>query len=208
VDGQTPREHTPIERLKRDIERRSYTVGVIGLGYVGLPLAARFVETGFPVLGFDVDADKVERLNAGQSYIQSVGPDRVERMVRSGRLHATTDFEALGKADALLICVPTPLTRQREPDLQYVERTADAVASALRPGQLVCLESTTYPGTTEDVVLPRLARSGLTVGRDFFLAYSPEREDPGSATHSTATIPKVVGGWPRRPRSWRTSIAP
>jgi UDP-N-acetyl-D-glucosamine dehydrogenase len=194
VDGQTSREHTQVERLKRHIERRQYTVGVIGLGYVGLPLVARFVERGFTVLGFDIDAHKVERLNAGESYIRQIGSDRVERMVRSGRMQATTDFERLGTADALLICVPTPLTRYREPDLQYVERTAEAVASALRPGHLVCLESTTYPGTTEEVVLPRLARTGLTVGRDFFLAYSPEREDPGNPRYSTATIPKVVGG--------------
>ena len=194
MDGQTPQEDTQVERLKRHIERRQCTVGVIGLGYVGLPLVMRFVEGGFRALGFDVDPSKVERLNAGESYIQQIGSDRVERVVRSGRLQVTTDFDGLGKADALLICVPTPLTRHREPDLQYVERTADAVASTLRPGHLVCLESTTYPGTTEEIVLPRLARTGLTVGRDFFLAYSPEREDPGNARYSTATIPKVVGG--------------
>ena len=183
-----------IARLKQQIERREYTVGVIGLGYVGLPLALRFAEAGFSVLGFDVDSDKVDKLNAGVSYIRQISSDRIDGVVRQGRFEATTNFDGLGKADALVICVPTPLTRHREPDLQYIERTADVVASTLRIGQLICLESTTYPGTTEEVVLPRLARGGLTVGRDFFLAYSPEREDPGNQAYSTATIPKLVGG--------------
>jgi len=154
----------------------------------------RFGETGFDVVGFDVDRAKVERLNAGESYIRQVGSDRVAALVGAGRLQATADFGRLGKADAIVICVPTPLTRQREPDLTYVEQTAGSVAATLRAGQLICLESTTYPGTTEEVVLPRLAQTGLTVGRDFFLAYSPEREDPGNRHYSTATIPKVVGG--------------
>jgi UDP-N-acetyl-D-glucosamine dehydrogenase len=194
VDAKNPHDPSHVELLRRHIERRQYTVGVIGLGYVGLPLIVRFGEAGFTVLGFDIDPDKVDRLNAGGSYIRQVGADRIEALVAAGRLQATTDFDGLGKADALLICVPTPLTAHREPDLQYVERTADAVASTLRPGQLVCLESTTYPGTTEEVVLPRLAARGLTVGRDFFLAYSPEREDPGNTSYTTATIPKLVGG--------------
>jgi UDP-N-acetyl-D-glucosamine dehydrogenase len=180
--------------LKEQIERRAYTVGVIGLGYVGLPLVLRFAEAGFPAIGFDVDPDKVDKLNAGVSYIRQISSERIDDVVRRGRLQATTNFDWLGKADALAICVPTPLTRHREPDLQYVERTVDAVASALRVGQLICLESTTYPGTTEEVVLPRLAREGLTVGHDFFLAYSPEREDPGNRDYTTATIPKLVGG--------------
>ena len=194
MDATSPREHARIELLKQHIARREYTVAVIGLGYVGLPLALRFGEAGFNVVGFDVDPAKIERLNAGGSYIRQVGADRIAALVGAGRFQATADFEWLGKADALVICVPTPLTRQREPDLQYVERTAEAVTSVLRAGHLVCLESTTYPGTTEEVVLPRLARTGLTVGRDFFLAYSPEREDPGNARYSTATIPKLVGG--------------
>ncbi len=180
--------------LKRQIERRECSVGVIGLGYVGLPLVLRFGEAGFAVFGFDVDPAKVDKLNAGISYIRQIGSDRVDALVRGGRFEATTNFEWLGKADALIICVPTPLTRHREPDMQYIERTADAIAAALRVGHLVCLESTTYPGTTEEVVLPRLARKGLTVGHDFFLAYSPEREDPGNMQFSTATIPKIVGG--------------
>lgn len=189
-----PRVRAHVESLKRQIERREYTVGIIGLGYVGLPLALRFNEVGFNVLGFDVDRGKVDQLNAGTSYIRQIPASRVEGMVRSGRFESTTNFDLLGKADALLICVPTPLDRHREPDLQYIERTTDAVAANLRVGHLVCLESTTYPGTTEEVVLPRLAGRGLTIGQDCFLAYSPEREDPGNASYSTATIPKLVGG--------------
>jgi UDP-N-acetyl-D-glucosamine dehydrogenase len=194
VDAHNPHGPTSLEALKGQIERREYTVGIIGLGYVGLPLVLRFNEAGFTVLGFDVDRDKVDKLNAGVSYIRQIGSDRIEGMVRSGRFEATTNFDWFGKADALVICVPTPLNRHREPDLQYVEQTADAVAAALRVGHLVCLESTTYPGTTEEIILPRLAARGLQVGRDFFLAYSPEREDPGNVRYSTATIPKVVGG--------------
>ena len=194
MDAKNARDDTQVETLKRDIARRQYTVGVIGLGYVGLPLALRFGEAGFGVVGFDVDAAKVERLNAGESYIRQIGSARVAALVAAGRLQATADFDGLGKADAIVICVPTPLTRQRDPDLQYVERSAEAVAAHLRVGHLVVLESTTYPGTTEEIVLPRLARTGLAVGRDFFLAYSPEREDPGNAQFSTATIPKLVSG--------------
>ena len=191
---QVPGEGSQLAILKRQIERRESVVGVIGLGYVGLPLVLRFAEAGFTVLGFDVDPDKIDKLNAGVSYIRQIGSDRIDGLIRRGRFEATTNFDWLGKADALVICVPTPLTRHREPDLQYIERTADTVAAALRVGHLVCLESTTYPGTTEEVVLPRLAQKGLTVGRDFFLAYSPEREDPGNHDYSTATIPKLVGG--------------
>ena len=194
MDIQVPGEGSHLAILKRQIERREYTVGVIGLGYAGLPLVLRFVEAGFAVLGFDIDPDKIDKLNAGVSYIRQIGSDRIKALVRGGRFEATTNFEWLGKADAVVICVPTPLTRHREPDLQYIERTADAVAASLRAGHLICLESTTYPGTTEEVVLPRLAQRGLTVGRDFFLAYSPEREDPGNRDYSTATIPKLVGG--------------
>lgn len=183
-----------IRMLEERISRRAYTVGIIGLGYVGLPLALRFGEVGFRILGFDVDATKVKRLNVGTSYINHISSERVGALVRSGQFEATAKFERFGEADALVICVPTPLTRHREPDLQYVEKTADAIARTLRPGQLVCLESTTYPGTTEEVVLSRLATSGLKVGEDFFLAFSPEREDPGNEEYTTATIPKVVSG--------------
>jgi UDP-N-acetyl-D-glucosamine dehydrogenase len=183
-----------VERLKERITERQSIIGVIGLGYVGLPLVLRFGEVGFRVLGFDVDGAKVRQLNEGASYIQHVPAPRVQALVAGSRLEATTQLERLAEPDAIIICVPTPLTQHREPDLRYVEQTTDAVAAALRRGQLVCLESTTYPGTTDEVVLPRLAAGGLRVGEDFFLAFSPEREDPGNAQFDTATIPKVVGG--------------
>ncbi|NLC55698.1 MAG: nucleotide sugar dehydrogenase [Armatimonadetes bacterium] len=185
---------SPVHRFKERIIARDLTVGIVGMGYVGLPLVLRFGGVGFRVLGFDVDPAKVDRLNAGSSYIQHVPTERVADMVSTGLFAATSDLQRLEEPDAIIICVPTPLTRHREPNLRYVEATADAVARALRPGQLVCLESTTYPGTTEEVVLPRLASGGLQVGDDFYLAYSPEREDPGNPSFHTAIIPKVVGG--------------
>ena len=180
--------------LKDRIARRDYTVGVIGLGYVGLPLVLRFGEVGFRVIGFDVDAAKVKQLNDGTSYIEHVPTPRVQALVGAGHFEATADLGRLSEPDAVIICVPTPLTRHRDPDLRYIEQTADAVAATLRRNQLVCLESTTYPGTTDEVVLPRLEARGLRVGQDFFLAFSPEREDPGNTQFDTATIPKVVGG--------------
>jgi UDP-N-acetyl-D-glucosamine dehydrogenase len=183
-----------IHELKERITRRQYTVGVIGLGYVGLPLVLRFGEVGFRVVGFDVDRAKVKQLNDGASYIEHVPAPRVQALVGSRRFEATAELGRLGEPDAVIICVPTPLTRHRDPDLQFVEKTADAVAATLRRNQLVCLESTTYPGTTDEVVLPRLEARGLRVGEDFFLAFSPEREDPGNTQFDTATIPKVVGG--------------
>jgi UDP-N-acetyl-D-glucosamine dehydrogenase len=183
-----------VDLLKGRFARREATIGVIGLGYVGLPLVLRFGEVGFQVVGFDIDLDKVKRLNDGVSYIQHVPSPRVQALRAAGRFEATVDLERLAEPDAIVICVPTPLTQHREPDLRYVEKTADAVAAVLRRNQLVCLESTTYPGTTDEVVLPRLEGGGLRVGEDFFLAFSPEREDPGNAQFDTATIPKVVGG--------------
>jgi UDP-N-acetyl-D-glucosamine dehydrogenase len=182
------------EALLQKIEGRNALVGVVGLGYVGLPLAMLFAEKGFQVLGFDVDETKVSDLNAGRSYIGHIPEDRVKAAVGAGRLKATSDFTRLGEPDAILICVPTPLTRHREPDLSYVVQTAESIAAALRRGQLVVLESTTWPGTTREVVKPLLDENGMACGREFFLAYSPEREDPGNAQYSTATIPKVVGG--------------
>jgi UDP-N-acetyl-D-glucosamine dehydrogenase len=169
-------------------------VGIIGLGYVGLPLARAFVERGVSVLGFDTDAAKVARLARGESYIGHIGDDVIRSMRQGGRFDATDDFSRLDGPDAIIICVPTPLTESREPDLSFVVASARAVAARLRPGQLVVLESTTYPGTTRGVVLPILEESGLTAGRDFFLAFSPEREDPGNPTYSAPTIPTVVGG--------------
>jgi UDP-N-acetyl-D-glucosamine dehydrogenase len=180
--------------LLAKIEGRRAKVGIIGLGYVGLPLALAFVERGFPVLGFDVDAAKVERLARGDSYIRHLDPARVAAAARGGLFEATADFGRLGEPDAILICVPTPLTPQREPDMTYVVDTARRVRARLRPGQLVVLESTTYPGTTDELVRGILAEAGLAVGRDYFLAFSPEREDPGNRAFTTATIPKVVGG--------------
>jgi UDP-N-acetyl-D-glucosamine dehydrogenase len=176
------------------ITDRTAVVGIIGQGYVGLPLALVFEEAGFQVVGFDVDPAKVERLSRGESYIKHIGSDRVAVAIKGGRFTVTSDFDGLAGCDAILICVPTPLGRHREPDLSYVHGTAEEIARRLRPGQLVVLESTTYPGTTDEEVLPRLEASGLRCPDDFLLAFSPEREDPGNAKYSTKTIPKVVGG--------------
>lgn len=180
--------------LQEKISDRSVVVGVIGLGYVGLPLSRVFTDAGVRVIGFDIDPKKINDLDAGRNYLRHLGDDFIAAMTADGRFEATTDFTRLNEPDAILICVPTPLGEHREPDLSYVERTADAVADALRPGQLVVLESTTYPSTTRQIVLPRLEASGLTYGKDFHLAYSPEREDPGRKDANTHTIPKLVGG--------------
>ena len=184
-----------VGRLSRAIAGRSARVGVIGLGYVGLPLVELFAAGGFPVLGLDVDAAKVDALQAGRSYIAHIKPERVAAMRASGRFEATDDFARLAEADAILICVPTPLGAHHEPDLGAVVATGRSIAAHLRPGQLVILESTTYPGTTRDVLRPVLEAGGLVAGRDFFLAYSPEREDPGNPKFSARNIPKVVGGF-------------
>jgi len=177
------------------------TIGVIGLGYVGLPLAATFAEGGFAVVGFDVDRAKVDDLLAGRSYIHHIPASRLESILTPSESHLgpglffpTTDYRLLAKCDAILICVPTPLTENREPDLSYVVETSQAIATHLRVGQLVVLESTTYPGTTDDIVRDILEAGGLRAGRDFYLAFSPEREDPNNAKFSTRTIPKLVGG--------------
>lgn len=180
--------------LRARISDRSAVVGIIGMGYVGLPLALTFCEKGFRVIGFDVDPSKVEALGRGASYINHLDGERLRTARSSGRLEATADFARLSEPDAILICVPTPLTPQREPDMSYVSDTAGRIAPRLRAGQLVVLESSTYPGTTDELVRGILERPGLTSGRDFFLAFSPEREDPGNRSFSTATIPKVVGG--------------
>ncbi len=182
------------QQLMNKIESRQATAGILGLGYVGLPLALAFSKAGFPVLGFDVDDSKVDQLNRGESYISHIKSAAVAEASSGGRLTATADFSRLGEPDVLLICVPTPLTSQREPDMTYVVSTAEAIAKALRPGQLVALESTTYPGTTEELLRELLETSGLICGEEFFLAYSPEREDPGNPDFATTIIPKVVGG--------------
>ncbi len=173
---------------------RSATVGVIGQGYVGLPLSLVFCEAGFHVTGFDLDPLKVAAISRGESYIKHIGPERVADAVKSGRLRASGDLDELPGCDAILICVPTPLGPHREPDNSYIWGTAREIRRRLRHGQLVVLESTTYPGTTDEEVLPLLLESGLRCPDDFLLAYSPEREDPGRRSHTTKTIPKVVGG--------------
>lgn len=173
---------------------RTAVVGVLGLGYVGLPLASLFAAGGFRVLGFDTDPEKVATLRSGRCYIRHLDAGSLSTLVRDGRLEPTDDFDRLGEPDALLVCVPTPLSPQREPDLSHVVATARELATRLRPGQLVVLESTTFPGTTEELLRPILETSGLTCESDFLLAYSPEREDPGNPVHTTGRIPKVVGG--------------
>jgi UDP-N-acetyl-D-glucosamine dehydrogenase len=182
------------QQLLSAINDKSARIGIIGLGYVGLPLAGAFINSGFRVLGFDVDQDKVDRLNDGQSYIKHIASETIAGWIDQEQFEATCVQSRMTEADALLICVPTPLTDSRDPDLRYIEGTARSIAASLRPGQLVVLESTTYPTTTRTVVLPLLAESGLAVGSDYFLAYSPEREDPGNPDYSAAGIPKVVGG--------------
>jgi UDP-N-acetyl-D-glucosamine dehydrogenase len=183
-----------VDALLARFRARSARVGVIGLGYVGLPLLRTAAERGFYALGFDIDEAKVAALNAGGSYLRHISAASIAAVRGRGRLAATADFTRLGEVDAIIVCVPTPLTRQREPDLSFIVSTTEAVAPQLRPGQLVVLESTTYPGTTREIMQPILERSGLRSGRDFFLAYSPEREDPGNADFATGDIPKVVGG--------------
>ena len=182
----------PADFIER-IRAKDVTVGIIGMGYVGLPLAVAFGTVGVRVLGFDVDPAKAEALNGGRSYIKHIENDRVAELRNAGLLEATADMARLSEPDALLICVPTPLSRHLEPDLTYVITTTEAIAAALRPGQIVILESTTYPGTSSEEMQPILEGGGLKAGRDFFLAYSPEREDPGNLDFSTARIPKVVG---------------
>jgi UDP-N-acetyl-D-glucosamine dehydrogenase len=181
------------DELRAKITGKQALVGIIGLGYVGLPLARAFTDAGFRVLGFDIDPGKIAQLDKGQSYLSHIPSHVVAAMLRNG-FSGTSDFNRLGEPDAVIVCVPTPLTDAREPDLTFVLNSTHAIAARLRAGQLVVLESTTYPGTTREKMLPLLAATGLTVGRDFFLAFSPEREDPGNTKHSAATIPKVVGG--------------
>ncbi len=180
--------------LRSKIDSQEALVGVIGLGYVGLPLALAFAESGFEVLGFDVDQSKVDQLTQGQSYIHYIAAERIVDAAAKGLLGATSDFSRLAEPDAILACVPTPLTENREPDMSYVRATTELIDKTLRPGQLIVLESTTYPGTTRELLQTTLEKSGLVCGSDFFLAYSPEREDPGNPRFGPSTIPKVVGG--------------
>ena len=184
-----------VEALCKSYVDRTAKIGVIGLGYVGLPLACAICVEGFTAVGFDVDAGKIDKLKAGQSYIGNIHNDKISSFVKDKKFVPTGDFAGLAEVDAILMCVPTPLNRNREPDMSYVVKTAETVAKYLRPGQLIVLESTTYPGTTRDLVRPILEEAtGLKSGLDFFLAFSPEREDPGNAKFHTAVIPKVIGG--------------
>lgn len=180
--------------LKNIVGSGRCVVGVFGLGYVGLPLALRFAEAGVRVVGFDVDSAKVEALNSGESYIERISKNCIESALEQD-FKATTDYAQVANLDAIIICVPTPLNRYREPDLSYIEATMDAMLPYIRPGQLISLESTTWPGTTDEIIAPRVLSRGLTIGEDFFLVYSPEREDPGNPDYETRTIPKVIGGY-------------
>lgn len=182
-----------LEKFLSNVATKESVVGIYGLGYVGLPLAIRYSEMGFKVIGFDIDSEKVEKIGSGESLIEHISSERLGRAVAGG-LEATTDFSRTNEVDAIIICVPTPLNKYREPELGFVVKTAKAVQPYLRAGQMMSLESTTYPGTTDEELLPFIAERGFQAGEDFFLVYSPEREDPGNPDFDTNTIPKVVGG--------------
>lgn len=182
------------QALKEKILKHEARIGVIGLGYVGLPLAVEKGKVGFPVVGFDINPVRVNRVNAADNYIGDVKDEDLQDIVGKGLLAATTDFSRLAECDVVIICVPTPLTITRDPDISYIQASSEKIAKYLRPGQLITLESTTYPGTTEEVILPLLEKPGLKVGKDFFLAFSPERVDPGNKRFSTKNTSKVVGG--------------
>lgn len=181
------------ETLLARLEKRDATIGIVGLGYVGLPLALAGIDAGFNIVGFDINAGRVAAINAAQQVIRYIGEDIMRGAIDSGLFTATDDFARLAEADAVLICVPTPVTRHRDPDLSFVRDTAETISKHLRPGQLVVLESTTWPGTTREIVQPLMEATGLKIGEDVFLAFSPEREDPGNPNFGTKTIPKVVG---------------
>jgi UDP-N-acetyl-D-glucosamine dehydrogenase len=185
---------TCAETLASKIASRTACVGIVGLGYVGLPLAIEFAKAGFSVTGFDLVESKVARINAGDSYIPDVAPADVDALVKCGKFRATTDFSAISGMDTINICVPTPLRKTKDPDMSYIVSACQEIAKYFHPGMLAILESTTYPGTTVEVVLPLLTRPGMEVGRDFFLCFSPERVDPGNPKYQTRNIPKVVGG--------------
>jgi UDP-N-acetyl-D-glucosamine dehydrogenase len=182
------------EDLLRKAKGRTALIGIVGLGYVGLPLAVEFAEAGYTVLGFDVTPRVVDGINAGRSHVQDIPGERLAGLVKGGKLSATTDLARLGEPDCVAICVPTPLSKTRDPDISFVSSATDSVARTIRAGQAIVLQSTTYPGTTRELMLPALARSGLEVGKDFFLAFSPERVDPGNPRYNTHNTPKVVGG--------------
>jgi UDP-N-acetyl-D-glucosamine dehydrogenase len=183
-----------VSTLEEKIAQKTARIGVVGLGYVGLPLAVEFAAAGFTVVGIEIDAEKVVAVNAGESYIKDVPGASLAALVAAGRLRATTDYAVVAGLDTISICVPTPLSKTKDPDISYVVDAADAIAAYFHPGLLVVLESSTYPGTTDEVILPRLAADRWEVGRDFYLAFSPERIDPGNPTYNTRNIPRVIGG--------------
>ena len=183
-----------MQTLLHKITERSAHVGIIGLGYVGLPLALEFARAGYRVTGIDTDADKVAGINAGQSHIQDVGGAELRQVISEGQLVATDDFAVLGEVDTISICVPTPLGKTKDPDISYIVAVTGAICAHLHPEQLVVLESTTYPGTTDEVILPQMQATGLRLGSDFFLAFSPERIDPGNKTFHLKNTPKIIGG--------------
>lgn len=180
--------------LINDIEQKTAVIGIVGLGYVGLPIATHFCKAGYKVLGFDVDSKKVNQLKHGESYIKGISSETISDLVAKDKFYATLDRERLKEVDCILICVPTPLTEKMEPDLSFLKDTTEVISRNIRKGQLIVLESTSYPGTTEELILPQLEHFGLKVGKDFFLAFSPEREDPGNKVFDASNTPKVVGG--------------
>lgn len=185
---------TLAEELQKKLEDKTATIGVVGLGYVGLPLAVEKAKAGFKVIGFDIQKEKVDKVNAGKNYIGDVLPSDLEYLVKSGQLHATSDYSFIKEVDAIAICVPTPLDIYKQPNMEYVKSSAEAISDFITQGTLVVLESTTYPGTTEELIRPILEDKGFTIGKDIFLAYSPERVDPGNKQFKTKNTPKVVGG--------------
>ena len=185
---------TTLQQFIKKIDAKSCKIAIVGLGYVGLPLAVAFAETGLQVIGIDLDEQKVEQLNQGVSYVEDIDSAELVGLVEQGWLSATTQFEALAEVEAIIVCVPTPLSKTKDPDMTYIISATDQIARYIQPGQLIVLESTTYPGTTEEIIFPRIAKSGDTVGEDFFLAFSPERIDPGRTDYTIRTTPKVIGG--------------
>jgi UDP-N-acetyl-D-glucosamine dehydrogenase len=209
---QAPKHHGAADRLQELIDTNRAVVGVIGLGYVGLPLAHALHQGGLPVVGFDIDRRKIDCIERKENYLKHLGDDMIATLAESKRFNATTDFARLGECDVIIVCVPTPLGRHQEPDISYILNTAEAIGKTLRPGQLVILESTTYPGTTREDMMPAIFKAagkrgdGLAIGREVFGAFSPEREDPGRKSHSTSTIPKLVGGLDDRSTELAASV--
>jgi UDP-N-acetyl-D-glucosamine dehydrogenase len=209
---QAPKHHGAADRLQELIDTNRAVIGVIGLGYVGLPLAHALHQGGLPVVGFDIDRRKIDCIERKENYLKHLGDEMITTLATSKRFDATTDFSRLGECDVIIVCVPTPLGKHQEPDISYILNTAEAIGKTLRAGQLVILESTTYPGTTRDDMMPAIMRAagkrgeGLVIGRDLFGAFSPEREDPGRKSHSTSTIPKLVGGLDERSTELAASV--